>query len=177
MDDQSRLRVSDAERDQAAADLRDHYAAGRISSDELSDRLDAVYGAQTAAELDCLRADLPALRPVRKADPRRVLARRRLYQDAGGVVMADVAAVGVWAAIGAHSPFWPVWIILLSALRLGRDGWRLFGPGGALESGAPDDVLRGDDRRERLDDRHSRHLARHAEHAERHAQRAARRRH
>ncbi|HEY5197317.1 MAG TPA: DUF1707 domain-containing protein [Solirubrobacteraceae bacterium] len=171
MTDPSGLRVSDAERDQAAGDLRDHYAAGRLSSDELSDRLDAVYAAQTQAELAGLRVDLPELRPVVQSDPRRDLARRRLYQDAGGVVIANVGCVGVWAATGAHAAFWPAWVMLISVLRLGRDGWRLFGPGGALESGASDDVLRGQDRPGRLDDRNARHLARREEHAARHAAR------
>ncbi|HWH11386.1 MAG TPA: DUF1707 domain-containing protein [Solirubrobacteraceae bacterium] len=165
MTDPSGLRVSDAERDQAAGDLRDHYAAGRISSDELSERLDAVYAAQTQSELARLRGDLPELHPVARPDPRRELARRRLYQDAGGVVLANIGCVGVWAATGAHGVFWPVWVMLLSVLRLGRDGWRLFGPGGALETGAGDDVLRGDDRRQRHDDRHARQLARRDERA------------
>jgi uncharacterized membrane protein len=43
MSDARRMRASDADRDAAAEALREHYAAGRISSDELSDRLDAVY--------------------------------------------------------------------------------------------------------------------------------------
>jgi hypothetical protein len=160
MSDPSGLRVSDQEREAAATDLRDHFAAGRLGSDELSDRLDAVYAAQTESELAALRVDLPDLRPVkRSADPRRALARRRIYQDAGGVVIANVGCVGVWAATGAHAAFWPAWIMLVSALRLGRDGWRLFGPGGQLESGAPDEVLRGDDRRARHDDPRQQHLA------------------
>lgn len=160
MSDPSGLRVSDQEREEAASDLRDHFAAGRLSSDELSDRLDAVYAAQTASELAGLRVDLPDLRPVkRSADPRRALARRRIYQDAGGVVIANVGCVGVWAASGAHGAFWPAWIMLLSALRLGRDGWRLFGPGGAVESGASDEELRGDGRHARGEGRHQRHLA------------------
>jgi hypothetical protein len=135
MTDRSRLRVSDAEREQAAADLRDHFADGRISSDELSDRLDAVYAAQTESQLDRFRVDLPDLRPVRRSDPRRLVARRRLYQEAGGIVIADVACVGVWAATGADGSFWPAWVILFSAVRIGRDGWRLFGPAGELDVG------------------------------------------
>jgi hypothetical protein len=169
MSDQSGLRVSDADRDQAATDLRDHYAAGRITSDELSERLDRVYAAQTTAELDDLRTDLPDLRPVRRSDPRRLLARRRLYQDAGGMVILDVGCVGVWAASGAHGGFWPVWVILVSALRIGRDGWRLFGPAGELETPATDPAgaaANPDDHR-----RLRREL-----HDARHAARAARRR-
>ncbi len=138
MTDPSRMRVSDAERDRAAADLRDDYAVGRITADELSDRLEAVYAARTAAELDALRTDLPDLRPVRRSDPRRELFRRRLYQEAGGIVLADVACVGVWAASGAHGSFWPAWVILVSGLRLARDGWRLLGPAGELETDSGD---------------------------------------
>jgi hypothetical protein len=43
--------VTDADRDAAAGQLREHYAAGRLSLDEFQDRLDAVYRAQTAREL------------------------------------------------------------------------------------------------------------------------------
>jgi hypothetical protein len=85
--------------------------------------------------------------------------------------MADVAAVAVWAATGAGASFWPVWVILVSALRLARDGWRLFGPAGELESGASDGGLGGDGRPAGLDERHARHLARREEHAARHAAR------
>jgi uncharacterized membrane protein len=38
--DDAPMRASDTERDQAAAALRDHYAAGRLSSDEFDERLD-----------------------------------------------------------------------------------------------------------------------------------------
>jgi uncharacterized protein DUF1707/cell wall-active antibiotic response 4TMS protein YvqF len=54
------LRVSDAEREQAALVLRDACADGRITLDELSDRLDTVYGARTRAELDAVVDDLPS---------------------------------------------------------------------------------------------------------------------
>jgi hypothetical protein len=43
--------VTDADRDATAAQLREHYAAGRLSLDEFQDRLDAVYLARTAREL------------------------------------------------------------------------------------------------------------------------------
>lgn len=36
--------VTDADRDATVAQLREHYAAGRLSLDEFQDRLDAVYG-------------------------------------------------------------------------------------------------------------------------------------
>ena len=51
--------VTDADRDAAAAQLREHHAAGRLSLDEFQDRLDAVYRAQTAQELGTVTDSLP----------------------------------------------------------------------------------------------------------------------
>ena len=53
------LRLGDAEREQASALLRDHYADGRIDTDEYSERLDAVWAARTRADLRPVFADLP----------------------------------------------------------------------------------------------------------------------
>ena len=124
------LRASDSDRERAAADLREHYAAGRLSSAELGERLDAVYAATTVSALAKLRADLPDPRPLPVAAAPRDLARRRVLQDAGAVVILDVGCVVVWAATGANGSFWPMWVILVSALRLARDAWRLLGPAG-----------------------------------------------
>ena len=51
--------VTDADRDAACVQLREHYAAGRLSLDEFQDRLDAVYRAQTAQELGMVTDSLP----------------------------------------------------------------------------------------------------------------------
>jgi hypothetical protein len=53
------LRIGDAERDAAAADLGEHYAAGRLTLDELNERLDATFSAKTFGQLARLMADLP----------------------------------------------------------------------------------------------------------------------
>jgi hypothetical protein len=53
------LRLGDAEREQASALLRDHYAEGRLEVDEYSERLDAVWAARTRADLRPVFADLP----------------------------------------------------------------------------------------------------------------------
>jgi Domain of unknown function (DUF1707) len=58
------LRIGDAERDAAAADLGEHYAAGRLAIDELHDRLDAVFAAKTAGQLTRIMADLPGSGPL-----------------------------------------------------------------------------------------------------------------
>jgi Domain of unknown function (DUF1707) len=53
------LRIGDAERDAAAADLGEHYAAGRLTLDELNERLDAVFSAKTFGQLAKIMTDLP----------------------------------------------------------------------------------------------------------------------
>lgn len=53
------LRVGDAERDAAAADLGEHYAAGRLTLDELNERLDTVFSAKTFGQLVKVMADMP----------------------------------------------------------------------------------------------------------------------
>ena len=56
---QHTLRVGDAEREAAAADLGEHYAAGRLTLDELDERLDAVFSAKTFGQLATVMTDLP----------------------------------------------------------------------------------------------------------------------
>jgi hypothetical protein len=54
------LRISDADRDRAAEVLREAHAQGRISIDELDERLTSVYNAKTFADLVPVTRDLPA---------------------------------------------------------------------------------------------------------------------
>ena len=58
------LRIGDAERDAAAADLGEHYVAGRLTLDELNHRLGVVFSARTYGQLTRIMADLPRLRPA-----------------------------------------------------------------------------------------------------------------
>lgn len=53
------LRIGDAEREQAAAALGEHFAAGRLSAEEHGDRLDRVWAARTRADLAPVFGDLP----------------------------------------------------------------------------------------------------------------------
>jgi hypothetical protein len=52
-------RASDAEREATVARLREAAAEGRLTVEELDERIDAAYGASTRAELEPLTADLP----------------------------------------------------------------------------------------------------------------------
>lgn len=53
------LRIGDAERERAAADLGEHFAQGRLSADEHAERLEQVWVAKTQAQLVPLFRDLP----------------------------------------------------------------------------------------------------------------------
>ena len=53
------MRVGDAERDAAAADLGEHYTAGRLTLEELHERLEAVFAAKTFGQLARIMSDLP----------------------------------------------------------------------------------------------------------------------
>lgn len=130
------MRASDAEREAAAAEIREHFAQGRLSPDELADRLGRVYAARTADELAVLRADLPAL----PADPRAELRLRRselsrgLVQQTGAALAPFAVCVAVWLFSGANGSFWPAWVLLIALIPLLRNGWRLYGPAPDLDA-------------------------------------------
>ncbi|MGO8725632.1 MAG: DUF1707 domain-containing protein, partial [Streptosporangiaceae bacterium] len=54
------LRVSDADRERVADVLRDAAGQGRITFDELDERLGVAYAAKTYADLEAVTSDLPA---------------------------------------------------------------------------------------------------------------------
>jgi hypothetical protein len=57
------VRVSDADRDTTAAQLREHYAQGRLTLDELNQRLELTFAARTRTDLDAVTRDLPYAAP------------------------------------------------------------------------------------------------------------------
>jgi uncharacterized protein DUF1707 len=58
------VRVGDADREAVAAQLREHYADGRLTLEELNERLDQAFAAKTKADLNTVMRDLPqATRP------------------------------------------------------------------------------------------------------------------
>jgi uncharacterized membrane protein YgcG len=57
MDD--RIRISDADRERVADRLRDHFAEGRLTADELDERLTAALSAKTFGDLRVVMTDLP----------------------------------------------------------------------------------------------------------------------
>ena len=143
------VRASDAEREQVSRRLGEHAAAGRLTPEELDERLDAAYAARTHAELDRLLDDLPAAPLPRAEDPAQKVARARLTHRAGAAAIASLLCVGVWLATGANESFWPIWIILVAAIGLAREAWRTLGPGAGLSDEELGERPRGSHRRHR----------------------------
>lgn len=122
MSDGSHLRISDSDREQAADLIRDHYAAGRLDSHELDERLQAVYAAKTESELRPLFADLPklgkssggkrslALAPVRHSLPARIAE-----GASPGLGIFAVTNV-IWLLTGTDGSWWPKYTLIIVIL-------------------------------------------------------------
>lgn len=114
MDEQ--LRVSDAERERAAAALGDHYVQGRLSTEEHEQRVDAVWAARTRGDVDDLFRDLPGSghAPARRTAPRPPAARQRCGRGPRGwVPFAVLALVLVTIATPLTAP---VTVLLVAVL-------------------------------------------------------------
>jgi len=150
----SGFRVSDEQRERAAQQLREHFAAGRLTEDELDERVQAVYSARTEKDLRKLLADLPRL-PATPQEVKAELAQRRrhlqrrLIQETGGGIGLLIVCTVVWLASGATGQFWPIWVAIVVLIPLLRNTWRLYGPAPQL-----DRVERELERRERGTRRH-----------------------
>ncbi len=114
-------RVSDADRELATAALREHCAQGRLSYEELNDRLERALAARSRAELEMLTRDLPSLkqpavRRLAKLPTPQVTPLFRVHASLYGMVNGFLVAI--WAVSGAGE-FWPVYPALSWGLGLG----------------------------------------------------------
>ena len=137
------LRASDADRDAVAERLREAHAEGRLTVEEVGERLDAAFAARTLGELPASPRDLPGRagpgrpdrrrgrggrevrRPRRGGASRRGPARRlghlgdRGAGDVGDLVRQRLSGTD-WGF------FWPVWVagpwgaVLLARTLFGR---------------------------------------------------------
>jgi hypothetical protein len=113
-DERPGIRVDDAERGETESRLRDAHVEGRLTLDELSDRLEQCWAARTREDLDRLTEDLPPLAdpvPVGPAPP-----------DRRGPGVADRAgkALGSLLLLGAV-------VVGLGAVVTANDGTTIFG--------------------------------------------------
>jgi Domain of unknown function (DUF1707) len=136
------IRVSDAERDRAVAELSEHYQSGRLTLEEFDDRSNSALQARTGSDLSALFTDLPAkgtLASPAAADPAFPAApafpvgtggRRRGGPLAARAVIAGVIALIVLGNLagalagshGQHNFGWlvPVLVLGFVFLRLSR---------------------------------------------------------
>jgi Domain of unknown function (DUF1707) len=94
------LRVGDAERDEVTAALHEHFAQGRLTRDELDERLTATLSAKTVGDLRAVTRDLPGASPERAS----ALAWRRDPWEPGAAHWGR----GPLAPAGRPWP-WPAW--------------------------------------------------------------------
>jgi hypothetical protein len=106
------LRVGDADRDRAAADLGEHFALGRLSADEHAERVDAAWTARTRADLDVLFHDLPVARPTASPVPWAGAERRQRPRGWRPVPFVPLAILLVVLSVVTGAPFWVAIFVL-----------------------------------------------------------------
>ncbi|WP_067890571.1 DUF1707 SHOCT-like domain-containing protein [Nocardia vaccinii] len=111
------VRIGTAEREQAAAALGEHFAAGRLAVDEYDDRVARAYAAKTNADLAVLFSDLP--RPVSPQSPRPARPPRSLIP----VAVVAVLTLAVVLAVTTHFVPFFVFPVLFFVFIRGRRGW------------------------------------------------------
>lgn len=126
---EAQLRIGDAERERAAADLGEHFAQGRLSSDEHAERLEQVWVAKTQAELAPVFRDLPGgTYGARPAGPsRQTRPSGRVGRGFWPVPVFAIVALLVLVTVVTHVPFLVFGLIAFWCLAHGRRrhyGWR-----------------------------------------------------
>ena len=137
-----KIRASDADRDRTAAALREHLAAGRLTTEEFDERLDKVYAAKTLGDLDGVMADLPRTDlgqpagvsphpaggpplpeqrsdgPVQASGSRFSPAWRAAWGSWLGITLLFLV---IWLVSGASGGLWFLWVPgIMGVLLLGR---------------------------------------------------------
>ena len=102
------VRAADADREHTSGELRRHAADGRLSYEELDERLGRAAAAVTLGDLAALTSDLPRLGA---AEERQASASAELREHVRSYLLVMALLVGIWAATGAEY-FWPVWPML-----------------------------------------------------------------
>jgi hypothetical protein len=130
------IRVSDADRERVTSRLREHFAEGRLTSDELDERVSAALNAKTFGDLRPLMADLPepVPAPPRPAHPRPAgpppwVAHRRGPRLMPLLMLVALVALvapagGGWLVLGLFKVVLLVWLVGCLAGAFALAGWR-----------------------------------------------------
>ncbi len=129
------IRVSDADRDQAIAELSQHFQAGRLTQEEFEERSGQALQAKTGDDLAALFTDLPgrgtvpvpsAGGPVSGADGHGELNRLGHLSTARLIILGVIAVIvvgNVLSGIAGHVGFgWLIPVVVLGSVffRLAR---------------------------------------------------------
>lgn len=102
------LRVGHAEREEVVRQLATHCGDGRLSIDELDERLAAVWSARTRKDLQDVMADLPPAPPAEASSP----TWRSVVADGRSLLLG--MPLRVLATSGAALLLWLVFLFLLA---------------------------------------------------------------
>jgi hypothetical protein len=117
------LRTSDADRQAVVAELQRHYIDGRLTSEELGERVEQTLHARTFADLAVPLADLPILPEPANTEPGALPSGTAPAHDewwSGGppigallVVVGLLAMLFIFALPMGHFGIFPFWPILI----------------------------------------------------------------
>ncbi|MCH7233117.1 DUF1707 domain-containing protein [Glycomyces sp. L485] len=128
-EDRGKLRISNADRNEAVAHLRRALDEGRLDLSEFDDRSRAVYESKTNAELDLVFDDLPIergkeLRPA--GDTGQAESKPRgVPPSLHGLIWIGLPLTAIWAissiSAGEFTYYWPIWPVgILTAIVLAQ---------------------------------------------------------
>ena len=116
------VRVGDAERRETADRLQRHYVDGRLSAEELAERVRQTTAARTRAELDAVLHDLPPLFAPRTTHPpvdSDTAASPGLWGMPSDVrlhltlyALTMLLLTSIWLVTTPGRYFWPIWAML-----------------------------------------------------------------
>jgi hypothetical protein len=137
------LRLSDAERDAAAADLGEHYAQGRLTAEEHTERLERIWAARTRGEIAPIFTDLPSpyaavapssmsgapAAPAWRSPDRYFNSGLRPFRRGVPTPIVVVLAVLIFLTVISHLPFLLIgfgvfWFVVLRHRGWHRRSWR-----------------------------------------------------
>ena len=129
------LRAADDDRRRVVDELQRHYVAGRLSQDELDERVSRALAARTFGDLDAELHDLPREAGLRTpseptpapddADEESAGKDGSFRAHATSYLLVMALLVAIWLLTSPGGYFWPVWPMLgwgfgLAAHGLGR---------------------------------------------------------
>ena len=133
-DQRPEVRVSDADREETVKLLERHYADGRLTFDEYSERMEAAFHARTHEDLRQTLRELPPLEQPRPPAQRTSPGRDWPSWLTPGLIIGAVIALAIlpwafggWWFGGPHRgffPFFPLLFWLFILLRFARPGRR-----------------------------------------------------